>query len=242
MAASLIFPVFADGSRELLLSNLPLSVFFMYLLNRGTGFTQALFINCDHSLLTYSFYKQPGAILKLFRIRLREIMKINLLPALVIGCGMALLLFTSGGTDDWLNYVVILVTIPVQSMFFSVHYLVLYYLLQPYNAGTEIKSGTYQLAMWATYFFCYLLIRLEMSTLMFGIVCICALCGIQRGSLRLVYHVAPKDLPHQKLADIRNGCEGAADFGCRPPQRWPDSPGTPWRDRNPRHFSVPAGR
>lgn len=192
VAASLIFPVFADGSKELLLSNLPLSVFFMYLLNRGTGFTQALFINCDHSLLTYSFYKQPGAILKLFRIRLREIMKINLLPALVIGCGMALLLFTSGGTDDWLNYVVILVTIPVQSMFFSVHYLVLYYLLQPYNAGTEIKSGTYQLAMWATYFFCYLLIRLEMSTLMFGIVCIALCVAYSAAACALVYHVAPR--------------------------------------------------
>ena len=143
-------------------------------------------------------------------------MKINLLPALVIGCGMALLLFTSGGTDDWLNYVVILVTIPVQSMFFSVHYLVLYYLLQPYNAGTEIKSGTYQLAMWATYFFCYLLIRLEMF---YADVRYClhrALCGIQRGSLRPGVPCGAKDLPHQKLADIRNGCEGAADFRMPP--------------------------
>ena len=31
------------------------------------------------------------------------------------------------------------------SMFFSVHYLTIYYLLQPYNAGTEMKSGTYRI-------------------------------------------------------------------------------------------------
>lgn len=61
----------------------------MYAINRGTGFTKALFMNCDHSLLTYSFYKQPKFILKLFQIRLREIIKVNLLPALVIGRGSA---------------------------------------------------------------------------------------------------------------------------------------------------------
>lgn len=59
------------------------------LLNRGTDFTQALFVNCDSSLLTYSFYKRPKFILRLFQIRLREIVKINLLPAAVIGGGLA---------------------------------------------------------------------------------------------------------------------------------------------------------
>lgn len=50
-------------------------------------------MNCDHSLLTYSFYKQPRFILRLFQIRLREIMKINAVPALVIGIVLALILF-----------------------------------------------------------------------------------------------------------------------------------------------------
>ena len=51
-------------------------------------------MNCDHSLLTYSFYKQPSFILRLFQIRLREIMKINAVPALVIGGGLALILLS----------------------------------------------------------------------------------------------------------------------------------------------------
>ena len=41
-----------------------------------------------------------------FQIRLREIMKINAVPALVIGIGLALILFATGGTDNPLNYVV----------------------------------------------------------------------------------------------------------------------------------------
>ena len=46
--------------------------------------------------------------------------------------------------------------------------------------------------MWATYFFCYLLIRLEMSTLMFGIVCIALCVAYSAAACALVYHVAPR--------------------------------------------------
>jgi len=74
-----------------------------------------------YSLLTYSFYKQPSFILRLFQIRLREIMKINAVPALVIGIGLALILFATGGTDNPLNYVVLIVSILCMSLFFSIH-------------------------------------------------------------------------------------------------------------------------
>ena len=49
---------------EMVMTWLPYFAFIMYLINRGTGFTQALFMNCDHSLLTYSFYKRPGDVYK----------------------------------------------------------------------------------------------------------------------------------------------------------------------------------
>ena len=149
-------------------------------------------MNCDHSLLTYSFYKRPECILRLFRIRLWEIMKVNLLPAAVIGAGLALLLYQSGGTEEPMNYAILIVSILCVSMFFSVHYLTIYYLLQPYNAGTEIKSGTYRIVVTGTYFFCYYLMRLEMSALAFGLgtVIFCAAyCLI---ACVLVYKLAPK--------------------------------------------------
>ncbi len=68
-------------------------------------------MNCDHSLLNYSFFKQPDAILKLFRLRLWEIMKVNAVPALIIGTGLALILFASGGTETPLNYAVMIISI-----------------------------------------------------------------------------------------------------------------------------------
>lgn len=167
-------------------------VFVMYLVNRGTSFTRALFINCDHSLLTYSFYKKPRLILKLFQIRLREIIKVNLLPAFVIGTGLAVLLYTSGGTDNPLNYAVLFVSVMAMSVFFSVHYLMLYYILQPYNAGTEMKSGAYRIIVSATYIVCYLMIHFRVPTLIFGILTIvfCVLYCIAASIV--VYKFAPK--------------------------------------------------
>lgn len=171
---------------------LPYFVFIMYAINRGTNFTQALFMNCDHSLLTYSFFKQPHFVLKLFQIRLREIMKINAVPAVVIGSGLALTLYTSGGTDHPVNYVILIVSILCMSMFFSVHYLTIYYLLQPYNAGTEIKSGTYRIVMTATYIVCFFLMQQRMPILIFGILTMVffVLYGIVASIL--VFRFAPK--------------------------------------------------
>lgn len=176
----------------LLMTYLPYFVFIMYMINRGAGFTRALFINCDHSLLTYSFYKQPKFILKLYQIRLREIIKVNLMPASVIGTGMAILLWASGGTDNPLNYAVLIVSVLCMSIFFSVHYLTIYYLLQPFNAGTEIKSGTYQIVTSGTYLVCYFMMQVKLPTFMFGVATIafCVLYCII--SCILIYRMAPK--------------------------------------------------
>lgn len=185
-------PELKEKTNELLMTFLPYFVFIMYSINRGSGFTRALFMNCDHSLLTYSFFKQPAMILKLFRIRLREIIKVNLLPAFVIGAGLAALLYVSGGTENPLNYLVIFVSVLFMSMFFSVHYLTIYYLLQPYNAGTEMKSGTYPIVTSATYFVCFFLMQVRMPTLLFGILCIgfCLLYIVV--ACVLVYRLAPR--------------------------------------------------
>lgn len=187
-----LYPEVKEATNKVLMSALPISLFVMYIINRGTSFTQALFVNCDHSLLTYSFYKQPGYILRLFWIRLREIIKINLLPASVIGFGLALLLFASGGTEDPMNYAVLIVSMLCLSMFFSVHYLTVYYLLQPYNAGTEIKSGMYQVINMVVYGVCYGAMQAKAPTLIFGIATIvfCVLYCLVASLL--VYKLAPK--------------------------------------------------
>lgn len=185
-------PEIKDHVNGMLMIYLPYFVFVMYLINRGTGFTQALFMNCDHSFLTYPFFRNPKFVLKLFKIRLREIIKVNLLPAAVIGAGMTVLLYASGGTENPINYGVLFVSIICMSVFFSVHYLTIYYLLQPYNAGTEMKSGTYRMILWMTYFVCYGMMKLKMPTPVFGAMMIGFSALYCMAACILIYKFAPK--------------------------------------------------
>lgn len=185
-------PETKSSLNHMVMTWLPYFSFIMYMINRGTGFTNALFMNCDHSLLTYSFYKQPKFILKLFQIRLREITKVNALPAVVIGAGLCLILWASGGTDNALNYVVLFITILALSTFFSIHYLTVYYLLQPYTAGTEMKSGTYRVVMILTYVVCYAIMNLRLPILIFGVACIIFCVAYSIIASILVYRFAPQ--------------------------------------------------
>ena len=192
---------------EMMLIWLPYFTFIMYAINRGTGFTKALFMNCDHSLLTYSFYKQPAYILKLFRIRLREIMKVNALPAIVIGAGLSAILYVSGGTENPLNYAVLFISILCMSMFFSIHYLTIYYLLQPYNAGTEIKSGMYQIIMSATYLVCFGLMQVRLPILVFGIACIAFCIVYSAVACVLVYRFCAENISSESLTSRDHLCQ-----------------------------------
>lgn len=78
------------------------------------------------------------------------------------------------------------------SSFFSIHYLTAYYLLQPYTAGTEMKSGTYRIVMILTYVACYAMMDLRLPILVFGAACIafCILYTIVASIL--VYRFAPR--------------------------------------------------
>ncbi len=175
-----------------LLIYLPYFVFVMYILNRGTTVTQAMFMNCDHSMLTYRIYRTPKVILGVFKERLKTLILINLVPALLIGIGLSFLLYITGGTDNNLNYIILFISIIAMSIFFSVHYLVMYYLLQPYNANTEMKSSTYSIVQGITYFVCYFFIGKQLSTFYFGLATIIfsiLYCFI---SLIIIYKKAPK--------------------------------------------------
>lgn len=186
------FEPFAVSINTNLMHGVPFLVFVMYMLNRGMSYTQALFVNCDHSLLTYSFYKEPKSILRLFRIRLFDIVKVNLLPAAVLGAGMSILLYVSGGTAQSIDYAILFVSVVCLSIFFSVHYLMLYYLLQPFDVESKIKSTAYSVAKMVTYLVCYNITHLEITNLTFGIgtILFCILYSVI--ACILVYKKAPK--------------------------------------------------
>lgn len=149
-------------------NSLPYFVFVMYFVNRGAVVTQAMFINCDHSMLAYRFYRKKEVILNLFKRRLKSLVLINLIPTLVIAVGLPLLLVISGGTTHFYHYILLFASIIFLSIFFSVHYLVLYYLLQPYDMNMKQKNSTFSIVSMITYFLCYMCINLTLPTPIFA--------------------------------------------------------------------------
>lgn len=191
-AACFLSKSFSDVVNNFILVYLPYTLFLMYVINRGKTVTQAMFMNCDHSMLSYRFYRQPKVILHLFVQRLKSLVIIDMLPSIVIAIGLPFLLCITGGTTNPLTYIIVFMTIIGISVFFSVHNLVLYYLLQPYNVNLEIKSGLYKVVDFLTYFVCYYAMGQEMSTLLFGTIVLIFSILYIIVSLFLVYKYAPK--------------------------------------------------
>lgn len=143
---------------KFLKNSLPYFVLVMYFVNRGSVVTQAMFINCDHSMLAYRFYRKPDVILNLFKRRLKSLIQINFIPTIVIALGLPILLAISGGTVHFYHYILLFGSIIFLSIFFSVHHLVMYYLLQPYDINMKSKSSIYSIVNAVTYFVCYMCI------------------------------------------------------------------------------------
>ena len=182
----------SQSVNDFLLRSLPYFTLIMFWLNRSQVITQAMYMNCDHSMLTYKFYRTPKAILGLFKERLKTVIKVNLIPSTVIAIALPVLLFMSGGTNNNINYLILFTSIIAMSIFFSTHYLVIYYLLQPYNKESELKGSSFKVVQTITIIACYIFSDLKLDTFIFGILMILFCVAYLIIAMSLVYNKAPK--------------------------------------------------
>ena len=177
---------------ELLHYKLAIFIMIMFFINRGAIITQAMFFNCDHAMLRYNFYREPKVILELFKKRLLTVVKVNLLPAFVIGIGNIILLLISKNIYTPLTLVTTFLFILSLSIFFSVHYLVIYYLLQPFNKDMEVKKASYSFVTLGTYIVCYILTDLILTSEILSILGLIFVIIYIVISLILVYKISPR--------------------------------------------------
>ena len=163
----------------------------MFIVNRGAIITQAMFFNCDHAMLRYNFYREPKSILELFKKRLLIVSKVNLLPAFVIGIGNIVLLILTNNTS-YLTLISNFLFIISLSIFFSVHYLVIYYLFQPFNKEMEVKKISYSIMTLITYTITYSLTRISLDPIILSLLGIVFTIIYVVVSLKLVYKYAPE--------------------------------------------------
>ncbi len=175
---------------DFLNSHFSLIILLMYFVNRGAIITQAMFYNCDRSMLTFHFYKDASVILNVFKERLKTVILVNLRPAVVIGGGIVLLFSICNGAFSS-TYLFILLSVLILSIFFSVHYLVIYYLLQPYDVYMKMKSISFSVVSFLTYFICYLCKDIHLSFFPFSLLIIFVTIFYIIVSLNVIYRVAP---------------------------------------------------
>ena len=184
-------PKYFDAASQTLNKHLAIFIIIMYFINRGAIITQAMFFNCDHAMLRFNFYREPKVLLELFKKRLITVIKVNLIPAFVIGIGNIVLLLLTNNYNI-LNIITTFLFIILLSIFFSVHYLVIYYLLQPFNKDMEVKKASYSIVNLLMYIVTYQFMDLILDSLKLSIIGI-IFCTIYIGlSLLLVYKVAPR--------------------------------------------------
>ncbi len=189
---------FAFEINKILLTKFSWLVLFMYFINRGAIVTQAMFYNCDHAMLTFNFYRNKDVILNIFKQRLITLIKINLLPAIILAIFLPIIIYITGSTTNIIDYISIPLFIIVLSIFFSTHYLIIYYLLQPYNKKMQLKSISYMIVSFFTYFISYQLTKITLSPTIFSLLGIIITIIYIILGISLVYKYAPRTFKIKK--------------------------------------------
>ncbi len=201
MVVSVVFMVIKPGAGfqkycnefwKLLLSLLPCFVFIMYCASSGQNLTQAMFYNCDVSLLKYGYYRTQGAVLLNFRIRLRYMLRAEL-PMILTLCGGLLVNFILIRQYHHVWQILsILICVAMLSVFYSVLFLCMYYIFQPFTEGGEKTGVGYKFCSAAIYILSYSCLQIHTSSEYFSVIVSAVTIVVLILSFILAYCFAPK--------------------------------------------------
>lgn len=170
---------------------LPLLFFLMYLLSFGKQTVQMVFINCDSSMLYYSFYRESNTILKGFTYRLKQVLKYNSLIISGILLVFVLLHILNNFYLSWQFFGILVLFLLALGLLFSFHELFIYYLLQPFTEDLSVRSPLYQVITWLFYYFSYINTQIKVVDF-FYVICISIISILYVVvGLVVIYRMAP---------------------------------------------------
>lgn len=192
IALSIFFPSSKLAMIEIIERSQPLIVFLMYSISTGERVCKAMFHNCDVSLLSYKFYREGKSILNNFTYRAKVIILLNLIPAVTLIFSLIILVVLCNHKQDIVSMVPFFLSILCLSCFFSIHHLLMYYVLQPYTSELTVKSPLFKISNGIIYFISYFCLNLKTSSSNFtlGILFVTIIYSIV--ALVLIYKLSPK--------------------------------------------------
>lgn len=136
-------------------------VFVLYGMSNVRKATKAFFFNCDMSLLQYGFYRKKLVLLSTFYVRFGKLLKANIYASGAFSGAMILLAILYHFPIKEIVFIGLLYI--VVSVFFTIHELFLYYMLQPYNAQQYTSKMSYTLIQMVTSALCFSCITVTLS-------------------------------------------------------------------------------
>lgn len=158
----------------------------------GEEFSKFCFYNLDRKLMKYRFYRKPDIVMESIKIRFIKALKLNL-PVLLLFMVTTLLFYIF---SDGVSVAALLLSFGLQLLlmiFFSLNYLILYYLIQPYTESMKTKSPVYSTinGLFLFFFFSVLYVENEMLPIIIPIITVFMILYLPIG-LFTVYKIAPK--------------------------------------------------
>ncbi|MBR3039141.1 MAG: hypothetical protein IKI20_00585 [Lachnospiraceae bacterium] len=167
-------------------------VHLLFILNSTESFARAMFANCDSALLNYGFYKTPKALLRMFTIRCKSAIKLNCIPAIMMTVFAMVTIILTGGEDFFLQCLFTALLIFIAVILFSVRYMTMYYLMQPYNGDFMVKNHVYTFFNLFSGFFTIVLIFIPVNAMILTAVLVVIAVPYVLVSGLLVRKFAPK--------------------------------------------------
>ncbi|MBE5965274.1 MAG: hypothetical protein E7252_10230 [Lachnospira sp.] len=146
-----------NGAHNVLSNVIPSAlVFIMYMMTNGASNNMSFFYNCDICMLKYGFYREPGTIVKNFVLRLKKTIWYNIIPAGALCLGIVIFALASGNIFKVYMYIPFMICALVLSVFYSVFYLFLYYMCQPFVEQGKVTGVLYNLLNSVIYIIAYM--------------------------------------------------------------------------------------
>lgn len=135
---------------DFLIPYLPIA---MSLFAIGEPVCRAMFYHCDSKLMHYGFYRRAAGVH--FRLRLLRLAGLNLAAGAALLLALAAVLAAAGGLAA-ADLLPLGGTVLSLAVFFAVHHLAMYYLLQPYTTELNVRNPFYMLVSTGTTMVCWL--------------------------------------------------------------------------------------
>ena len=172
VVASVIVPIgiSADRLERILYNFIPGMFFILFLLSFGKKVVQTVFVNCDSSMLTYPFYREPKAIIQGFFYRFLKIFYYNGIISLTIYLWINIFNLVNKKPLSLEFLLLVLFVMLSLSILFSFHELFVYYILQPFTSDFEVKNPVYKFVDWLFYMLAYISLQIKSVGFEYGII------------------------------------------------------------------------